>query len=53
MWEGEGYWRSEIMNASNNDYWVGFLRKSPGQEYDQDLRVLSGSYEGLKSPKKG
>ena len=22
IWEGEGYWRSEIMNASNNDYWV-------------------------------
>ena len=20
IWEGEGYWRSEIMNASNNDY---------------------------------
>ncbi len=22
IWEGEGSWRSEIMNASNNDYWV-------------------------------
>ncbi len=22
IWEGEGSWRSEIMNASTNDYWV-------------------------------
>ena len=25
IWEGEGSRRSEIMNASNNDYWVLFL----------------------------
>ncbi len=28
IWEGEGYRRSEIMNASNNDYWVGIPRNS-------------------------
>ncbi len=22
IWEGEGYWRSEILNPINNDYWV-------------------------------
>ena len=22
IWEGEGHWRSEILNPVNNDYWV-------------------------------
>ena len=22
IWEGEGYWRSEILNPTNNDYWA-------------------------------
>ena len=25
IWEGEGHWRSEILNPINNDYWVGRL----------------------------
>ncbi len=24
FWEGEGCWRSEITNASNNDYWTRY-----------------------------
>ncbi len=22
IWDGEGYWRSEMLNPINNDYWV-------------------------------
>ncbi len=38
IWEGEGYWRSEILNPINNDYWVD---PSTG---------LDGATECLESP---
>ena len=46
IWEGEGYWRSEILNPINNDYWVE-LEESYPRRCLTSLPVESEpSYEG-------
>ena len=46
IWEGEGSRRSEIMNASNNDYWVGKQQGKSSENLEEVPRIWEGEGPG-------
>ncbi len=42
IWEGEGSWRSEILNPVNNDYWVRVLCQVMAENAEYNQQVQEG-----------